>query len=268
MKTLAARSGSGSRAVVSPRKETDMSYDYQMPPDPSAVNWDIRREGREWQDEAHSRHEMTPEKFEMCDGKLFWSDEQRLRTLGLLLENCGAEAAVRMGDPQVWRDAVAGLDDEDATLRYAVAVACRWRGSFDAAYDLAGIESFYETVTTKDFAERVDDATTDRTVLVEQARSRNASKETRRHDYVVSIVVAETVRRDGEQAVAVVRQEATHRRYVTTPDTGGAFRQVPPATEVERWHETWRKQHGRWRLQFREQVEAPFTVTDTGGADA
>ena len=46
----------------------------------------------------------------MIDGKLFWSDEERLLLLGLLLENLGADAAVRLGDPQVWRTAVASLE--------------------------------------------------------------------------------------------------------------------------------------------------------------
>ena len=35
--------------------------------------------------------------------------EERLQMLGLLLENVGVDAAVRLGDPQVWRDAVAEL---------------------------------------------------------------------------------------------------------------------------------------------------------------
>lgn len=76
----------------------------------SAVEWDIRREGRAWEDEADDRWNLTPEKFEMWEGKLFWSDHQRLLLLGLLLENVGADAAVRLGNPQVWKDAVRALD--------------------------------------------------------------------------------------------------------------------------------------------------------------
>jgi hypothetical protein len=71
--------------------------------------WDIRREGRAWTDEALSRWMLTPEKFEMFDGKLFASDEERVTLLALLLENVGADAAVRLGDPAVWRAAVAEL---------------------------------------------------------------------------------------------------------------------------------------------------------------
>lgn len=72
--------------------------------------WDIQREGRRWSvDDALGRFEMTPGKFEMSDGRLFWSEDERLTLLALLLENVGADAAVRLGDPDVWRAAVAAL---------------------------------------------------------------------------------------------------------------------------------------------------------------
>jgi hypothetical protein len=70
----------------------------------------IRREGRAWQgDEFLERLDLTPAKIEAIDGKLFWSDEQRLTMLGMMLEQVGADRAVRLGDPQVWQGAVAGL---------------------------------------------------------------------------------------------------------------------------------------------------------------
>ena len=72
--------------------------------------WDIRREGRAWRDECWSRYEQAPEKIEMVGGKLFTSDEERLTMLALLLENVGADAAVRLGDPAVWRNAIADLE--------------------------------------------------------------------------------------------------------------------------------------------------------------
>lgn len=79
-------------------------------PDPHHVAWDIRVEGRAWAaGEAMARYQLTPEKFEMIDGKLFWREEDRLLLLGLLLENVGAGQAVRLGDPAVWREAVRGL---------------------------------------------------------------------------------------------------------------------------------------------------------------
>jgi len=43
------------------------------------------------------------------NGKLLWSDEDRETLLGLLLENVGADRAVQLGDPEVWRAAVAKL---------------------------------------------------------------------------------------------------------------------------------------------------------------
>jgi hypothetical protein len=77
------------------------------------VDWDIRREGRAWHgDEALERFELAPWKTEMVAGKLYDRDEQRLNVLGLLLENMGADAAVRLGDPAVWRAAIAALDSK------------------------------------------------------------------------------------------------------------------------------------------------------------
>ena len=55
------------------------------------------------------RYALTPEKIEMINGKLFGSDDERLALLALLLENVGADQAVRLGDPAVWRAAVAAL---------------------------------------------------------------------------------------------------------------------------------------------------------------
>ena len=76
---------------------------------PSDVDWDIRREGRAWGSQTRQRAELRPEKLEIWNGKLLWSDEDRLLLLGLLLENVGADAAVRLGDSKTWRDAVASL---------------------------------------------------------------------------------------------------------------------------------------------------------------
>lgn len=73
------------------------------------VEWDIRRKGRRWNQEAMSRYGMTPEKIEMIRGRLFWSPEERLTMLALLLENVGVDRAVRLGDPEVWKAAVAKL---------------------------------------------------------------------------------------------------------------------------------------------------------------
>jgi hypothetical protein len=74
------------------------------------VRWNIGRTGRAWTaDEALGCFELTPEKFEMAEGKLFWDDTQRLTLLALLLENVGVDQAVRLGDPEVWRAAIREL---------------------------------------------------------------------------------------------------------------------------------------------------------------
>ena len=48
----------------------------------------------------------------MSDGKLFWDERTRLVLLGMLLENVGLDAAVRLGDPKKWKEAVAALESE------------------------------------------------------------------------------------------------------------------------------------------------------------
>ena len=45
----------------------------------------------------------------MTGGKLFWTDEERINLLGLLLENVGVDEAIRLGDAKVWKAAVAEL---------------------------------------------------------------------------------------------------------------------------------------------------------------
>ena len=58
-------------------------------PDPYSIEWDIRRKSRHWCEEALRRWELTPEKIEMCDGQLFYTKEERLLMIGMLLENVG-----------------------------------------------------------------------------------------------------------------------------------------------------------------------------------
>lgn len=41
---------------------------------------------------------------------LFNDDAERLTMLGLLLENVGIDQVVRLGPPELWRQAVAELD--------------------------------------------------------------------------------------------------------------------------------------------------------------
>ncbi len=72
--------------------------------------WHIRNEGRAWgAGEAWERYILKPRKIELVRGKLLDRDEDRETLLGLLLENVGADRAVQLGDPEVWRAAIAKL---------------------------------------------------------------------------------------------------------------------------------------------------------------
>lgn len=83
--------------------------DEEGPPRHTIV-WDIRREGRAWcEGEGIARLELAPEKMELTDGRLYWSDEERLLMLDLLLENVGIDAAIRLGNPHLWREAISEL---------------------------------------------------------------------------------------------------------------------------------------------------------------
>ena len=77
----------------------------------SRIEWDIRRKGRRWKEsEVWERYDLTPEKMELIDGKLFWREKDRLNMLGLLLEMVGIDKAIRLGNPDTWREAIAELD--------------------------------------------------------------------------------------------------------------------------------------------------------------
>ena len=69
----------------------------------------MRPEGRAWGPEGLPRYYMVPERIELIDGKLFWGEEERLTMFAHLLENLGVNQAVRIGNPGVWRAAVANL---------------------------------------------------------------------------------------------------------------------------------------------------------------
>jgi hypothetical protein len=83
-------------------------------PNAYGIDWNIGLKGRGWDGEsgeARARHDLTNEmKLEMSRGKLMFYDNDRLILAGLLIENLGAEAIVKLGDPAVWKAAVAQLD--------------------------------------------------------------------------------------------------------------------------------------------------------------
>jgi len=82
------------------------------------VRWDIRREGRAWgeADDFWARWELTPEKFEVYEGKLFWHESERINLLALLLEQVGVDAVVRLGTLEVWEAALAACRNQPREL--------------------------------------------------------------------------------------------------------------------------------------------------------
>ena len=72
------------------------------------MEFNIQRQGRKWNraEIEQKYHDLCPEKIELIEGKMFWSDEQRVNMLALLLENVGIDAAVKLGDPALWKQAI------------------------------------------------------------------------------------------------------------------------------------------------------------------
>jgi hypothetical protein len=70
--------------------------------------FNIKRKGRKWNrtEIEQKYHKLSPDKIELIEGKMFWSDEQRLNMLALLLENVGIDAALGLGDPHLWKQAI------------------------------------------------------------------------------------------------------------------------------------------------------------------
>jgi len=72
------------------------------------MEFNIQRQGRRWtRTEVEEKyHKLCPEKIELIEGKMFWTDEERLNMLALLLENVGMDAAAGLGDPTLWKQAI------------------------------------------------------------------------------------------------------------------------------------------------------------------
>jgi hypothetical protein len=104
-------------ALTSGRVGSMLADEYEQEEDNQLIydDWDIRLQGRAWsREEIESRYfERTPEKIELVNGRLFWDHDARLNLLACLLENLGVDAAVRLGDPAVWRAAIEALDMDD-----------------------------------------------------------------------------------------------------------------------------------------------------------
>jgi hypothetical protein len=77
------------------------------------MEWDIRREGRAWRDdEVRSRLELTPEHFEVFDGWMLFTEEDRLNLLAVVLEQVGIDAALRLAPKELWREAFDAYERE------------------------------------------------------------------------------------------------------------------------------------------------------------
>ena len=87
--------------------------------------FDIRRKGRQWttkeiESKWRQAHAAVPQRLELIEGKIFLSDEQRITMLGWMLEQLGADIAVRMRDPELWRGAVEDmLRGKNRRIKYA-----------------------------------------------------------------------------------------------------------------------------------------------------
>jgi hypothetical protein len=74
----------------------------------TSMEFNIQRQGRKWsRTEIEPKYRnLCPEKIELIEGRMFWTDEQRLNMLALLLENVRMDAAVKLGDPALWKQAI------------------------------------------------------------------------------------------------------------------------------------------------------------------
>ncbi|HEV7484113.1 MAG TPA: hypothetical protein VGQ65_00420 [Thermoanaerobaculia bacterium] len=77
------------------------------------MQWDIRREPRRWSnDEIRSRLKLTPEHFEVFDGEMLFTEEHRVNLLGVVLEQVGIDAALRLAPKELWREALDAYERE------------------------------------------------------------------------------------------------------------------------------------------------------------
>ena len=79
--------------------------------------WDLPREGRAWsEEELRYFFAKGPEKSEIIEGRLFWTEEDRINVLALLIINVGIDKVVRLGSSAVWQEAILNtLQDQSHT---------------------------------------------------------------------------------------------------------------------------------------------------------
>ncbi len=78
---------------------------WDRPPEPGT--FEIGLEGRLWNvDRFHALDTVLPEKMELIEGKLFWSERHRLGMLGAMLEQVGLVEAVKLAPKELWLEAL------------------------------------------------------------------------------------------------------------------------------------------------------------------
>ncbi|XYH97116.1 hypothetical protein ACMHYB_56660 [Sorangium sp. So ce1128] len=82
------------------------------------IAWDIRREARSWTPEEFTARadRLLGVELEVSGGKLFGNEKTRRLILGMLLENVGMDAVVRLGDLGRWKEAVVAAEREHGAL--------------------------------------------------------------------------------------------------------------------------------------------------------
>jgi hypothetical protein len=84
--------------------------EWDVPPEPGT--FDIGLEGRLWTvTRFHELDNVLPEKFELIDGKLFWSERERIGMLAAMLEQMGLAKAVTLAPKALWLEALATLEE-------------------------------------------------------------------------------------------------------------------------------------------------------------
>ena len=61
----------------------------------------------------HEIGEMLPEKMELIDGKLFWTERERIGMLAAMLEQMGLVAAVRLAPKALWLEALRIVEESE-----------------------------------------------------------------------------------------------------------------------------------------------------------
>lgn len=238
---------------------------FQMPPDPCEVEWNIERTGRAWSgSEARARYDLSTAKLELIAGKIVGPEDARLRLLGLLLENCGAEAAVRMGNPEVWRAAVRLLDNAEATCLYEIETAHRMRETAieSAPYYPELLGRFLERWTTRNYRERGESEWLTRAKVLNLWEAEAERERTARWHHTQLCIRAESIEVTGESAIARVLW--TVRRPIQKDTTQS--QSIEYKTDISLWREEWNRQPEGWRLIQSERLEEPTLLGTEPGA--